>query len=101
MGNLFTEEVGKVLTRLLGNYLTEILGKVLDIYKRFVTHVIEVLIPIETASVGSVTTPRFAQFERTFYLINFHLTTKLTCRHEAQRNTGQVEHIVSPTVSAQ
>jgi len=33
MGNLFTEEVGKVLTRLLGNYLTEALGKVLDIYK--------------------------------------------------------------------
>jgi len=33
MGNLFTEEVGKVLTRLLGNYLTGILGKVLDIYK--------------------------------------------------------------------
>ncbi len=32
MGNLFTEEVGKVLTRLLGNYLTEALGKVLDIY---------------------------------------------------------------------
>jgi len=35
MGNLFTEEVGKVLTRLLGNYLTEALGKVLDIYKLF------------------------------------------------------------------
>jgi len=33
MGKLFTEEVGKVLTRLLGNYLTEALGKVLDIYK--------------------------------------------------------------------
>jgi len=33
MGNLFTEEVGKVLTRLLGNYLTEALGKVLDIYR--------------------------------------------------------------------
>ena len=33
MGNLFTAEVGKVLTRLLGNYLTEALGKVLDIYK--------------------------------------------------------------------
>ncbi len=32
MGKLFTEEVGKVLTRLLGNYLTEALGKVLDIY---------------------------------------------------------------------
>ncbi|GAI45764.1 unnamed protein product, partial [marine sediment metagenome] len=33
MGNLFTEEVGKVLTRLLGNVLTEALGKVLDIYR--------------------------------------------------------------------
>jgi len=34
MGKLFTEEVGKVLTRLLGNYLTEALGKVLDIYNK-------------------------------------------------------------------
>lgn len=34
MGNLFTEEVGKVLTRLLGNVLTEGLGKVLDIYRK-------------------------------------------------------------------
>ena len=34
MGNLFTEEVGKLLTRLLGNYLTVALGKVLDIYNK-------------------------------------------------------------------
>ena len=38
-----TDEVGKVLTRLLGNYLTEALGKVLDIYTFIIYGVLSVL----------------------------------------------------------
>ncbi len=47
MGILFTEEVGKLLTRLLGNYLTEALGKVLDIYrgKEYVADAVELEVP--------------------------------------------------------
>ena len=60
MGNLFTEEVGKVLTRLLGNYLTEalgnvlteVLGKVLDIYS-FNHPLKNLLFPLSKESIRS------------------------------------------------